>query len=100
MIRWKTTSRLWKRLDASKLRHTLCIALSLQFVLCHVGNESVDQTNDMHRIFDKQNTLCREIFGAQQAVRNWTLICLFAEAALSGASKARLVGAEALSETT
>jgi hypothetical protein len=62
--------------------------------------QSVDQTNALHRMLDKQHTRYREIYGAQQSEGNWTLICLFAEAAFSGAWKARLVEAEAFSEMT
>jgi hypothetical protein len=51
-------------------------------------------------MLDKQHTRYRKIYGVQQSEGNWTLICLFAEAAFFGAWKARLVGAEAFSETT
>jgi hypothetical protein len=59
--------------------------------------QSVDHTNALNRMLDKQHTLYREIYGLQQSEGNWTLICLFAEAAFSGAWKARLVGAESFS---
>jgi hypothetical protein len=62
--------------------------------------QSVDQTNALHHMLDKKHIRYREIYGVQQSEGNWTLICLFAEAALFGAWKARLVGAEAFSETT
>jgi hypothetical protein len=61
--------------------------------------QSVDKTNALHRMLDKQHTRYRDIHRAQQSEGNWTLICFFAEAAFSRAWKARLVGAEAFSET-
>jgi hypothetical protein len=62
--------------------------------------QSVHQTNALHRMMDKQHTRYREINGAHQSEGNWTLICLFAEGAFSGACNARLVGSEAFSEMT
>jgi hypothetical protein len=60
----------------------------------------VDHMNALRHMVDKNNTRYQEICGAQQAVGNWTLICLFTEAAFSGAWKARLVGADAFSDKT
>jgi hypothetical protein len=60
--------------------------------------QSVDQTNSLHRMLDKQHTRYRKMYGAQKSEGNWTLICLFAEAAFSRTWKDRLVGAENFSE--
>jgi hypothetical protein len=50
-----------------------------------MSTQSVDQTNALHRMLDKQHTRYREIYGAQQSESNWNLICFFEVAAFSGA---------------
>jgi hypothetical protein len=62
--------------------------------------QSVDHTNALHHMLDNQHTQYREIDGVQKSEGSWTLICLFAEADVSGVWKACLVGAKAFSETT